>query len=114
MAIGTFLLYSYSCIWKRKAESQSHSGYSDVLLARMYKGAYYPIIHLGLGIEFQQPAIIAEALSRTAAHDDARINTLFANAEQEAAIAYPSRKPKSMLGLAHEVRATDTIRNAPQ
>lgn len=87
---------------------------ADLLLARMYEGAYHPIIHLGLGVEFQQPAIIAEALAQAAAHDDAKISTLFSNAEQEAAISYPSRKPKSMLELVHEVRANATIRNAPQ
>lgn len=87
---------------------------ADLLLARMYEGAYHPIIHLGLGVEFQQPVIIAEALAQAASHDDARISTLFLNAEQEASISYPSAKPKSMLELVHQVRATDAIRNAPQ
>jgi hypothetical protein len=36
------------------------------MLARLYEGAYHPIIHLGLGIEFQQPGIIAEALAQLA------------------------------------------------
>jgi len=46
---------------------------------------------LGLGIEFEQPAIIAEGLAQAAAHDDSNISTLFFNAEKEAAIAYPSK-----------------------
>jgi len=87
---------------------------ADLLLARMYEGAYHPIIHLGLGVEFQQPAIIAEALAQAAAHDDAGIGTLFHDAEQEARMAYPSKTPTSMLALVHQVRATDAIRNAPR
>lgn len=87
---------------------------ADTMLARMYEGAYHPIIHLGLGIEFQQASVVAEALAQAAAHDNSNIGTLFLNAESEAAIAYPTAKPKPMIQLIHEVRANDTIRNAPQ
>ncbi|KNG44540.1 hypa-like protein [Stemphylium lycopersici] len=92
----------------------ARSKLADLILARMYEGAYHPIIHLGLGVEFKQPVIIAEALAQAAAHDDARISTLFRNAEQEAEISYPSRNAKSMLELVREVRGTDAIRNAPK
>lgn len=87
---------------------------ADAMLARMYEGAFHPIIHLGLGIEFQQPSIIAEALAQAAAHDNSNIITLFQNAESEAAIAYPTAKPKPMIQLINEVRANEKIRNAPQ
>lgn len=87
---------------------------ADTMLARMYEGAYHPIIHLGLGIEFDQPTIVAEALAQAAAHDNSNIVTLFLNTEAEAAILYPTAKPKPMIQLIHEVRANDTIRNAPQ
>lgn len=87
---------------------------ADAMLARMYEGAFHPIIHLGLGIEFQQPSIIAEALAQAAAHDNSNIVTLFQNAENEAAIAYPTAKPKPMIQLINEVRANEKIRNAPR
>lgn len=87
---------------------------ADTMLARMYEGAYHPIIHLGLGIEFDQVSIVAEALAQAAAHDNSNIVTLFLNTEAEAAILYPTAKPKPMIQLIHEVRANDTIRNAPQ
>ncbi|KAH8589378.1 hypothetical protein B0O99DRAFT_637117 [Bisporella sp. PMI_857] len=87
---------------------------ADELLARMYEGAYHPIIHLGLGIEFQQPAIVAEALAQAAAHDNSNIGTLFRNAEAEAAIVYPTGKPASLIELVHRVRDTETIKNAPK
>ncbi|KFY10106.1 hypothetical protein V491_07809 [Pseudogymnoascus sp. VKM F-3775] len=87
---------------------------ADTILARMYEGAYHPIIHLGLGIEFQQPSIIAEALAQAATHDNSNIETLFHNAESEAAIVYPTAKPKPMIQLIHEIHGNETIRNAPR
>ncbi|KAI1504052.1 hypothetical protein F5X99DRAFT_424580 [Biscogniauxia marginata] len=87
---------------------------ADKMLARMYEGAYHPIIHLGLGIEFDQPTIVAEALAQAAAHDNSNILHLFESAEAEAAILYPNPKPKPMIELIHEVRATDAIRTAPR
>lgn len=44
--------------------------HADDMLVRMYAGFLHPIIHLGFGIEFQQPAIIAEALAQAAVHDN--------------------------------------------
>lgn len=43
---------------------------ADDMLVRMYAGFLHPIIHLGFGIEFQQPAIVAEALAQAAVHDN--------------------------------------------
>ncbi|ETN36643.1 uncharacterized protein HMPREF1541_08921 [Cyphellophora europaea CBS 101466] len=43
---------------------------ADDLLWRTYAGFYHPLIHLGYGIEFAQPAIIAEALAQAAVHDN--------------------------------------------
>lgn len=43
---------------------------ADDLLGRMYGGFFHPIIHLGFGLEFQQPAIVAEALAQAAVHDN--------------------------------------------
>lgn len=87
---------------------------ADSMLARMYEGAYHPIIHLGLGVEFEQPSLVAEALAQAASHDNSNIEILFQNAEREAAIVYPTSMPKPMIQLIHEVRANETIRNAPR
>ncbi|KAF5867126.1 hypothetical protein ETB97_004046 [Aspergillus alliaceus] len=40
------------------------------MLARLFGGLIHPLIHLGFGIEFNQPAIIAEALAQTATHEN--------------------------------------------
>jgi hypothetical protein len=48
----------------------SETEHADDMLVRMYAGFLHPIIHLGFGIEFQQPAIMAEALAQAAVHDN--------------------------------------------
>jgi hypothetical protein len=92
----------------------SRTKLAETLLARMYEGAYHPIIHLGLGIEFDSPTIVAEALAQAAAHDDSNISQLFINCEEAAAIAYPPKNPKPLIQLINETRDSDTIRNAPK
>ncbi|KAE8384091.1 hypothetical protein BDV23DRAFT_192077 [Aspergillus alliaceus] len=102
--------------WKETVNKYvfSRNKVAEKMLARLYEGAYHPIIHLGLGIEFQQPSIIAEALAQAAAHDDSHISTLFETCEAQAGIAYPPQSPKSLIQLLHETRANDTIRTAPR
>ncbi|KAL9076474.1 MAG: hypothetical protein Q9157_003632 [Trypethelium eluteriae] len=102
--------------WKETVNKYlfSRSAVAEKLLARMYEGAYHPVIHLGLGIEFEQPSIVAEALAQAASHDDSHIGTLFKACEDQAAIAYPAKKPKSLIQLVHEIRNNDFIRNAPR
>ena len=102
--------------WKKTVNKFvfSRSKVAERMLARMYEGAYHPIIHLGLGIEFRQPSIIAEALAQAAAHDDSDIGTLFGACEAQAGIAYPPKNPKPLIQLLHEVRNNETIRNAPR
>jgi len=41
---------------------------ADDMFARLYAGFLHPLIHLGFGIEFRQPAIVAEALAQAAIH----------------------------------------------
>nr|POE56471.1 questin oxidase [Quercus suber] len=91
----------------------SRTKLAELMLARLYEGAYHPIIHLGLGLEFDQPSIIAEALAQAAAHDDSRIGVLFSQSESLVGIAYPACKPKSLVELLDEVRRNDAIRSAP-
>ncbi|CAG8973170.1 hypothetical protein HYALB_00008762 [Hymenoscyphus albidus] len=40
----------------------------DDMFGRMFESIFHPIIHLGFGIEFHQPAIIAEALAQACVH----------------------------------------------
>ncbi|PPJ56000.1 hypothetical protein CBER1_03425 [Cercospora berteroae] len=43
---------------------------SDRFLARHFAGVVHPIIHLGFGVEFEAPGVIAEALAQAAIHDN--------------------------------------------
>jgi hypothetical protein len=58
--------------WQRVLQEHlfAETEHADDMLVRMYAGFLHPIIHLGFGIEFQQPAIIAEALAQAAVHDN--------------------------------------------
>ncbi|KAJ9142492.1 Hypa-like protein [Pleurostoma richardsiae] len=85
------------------------------MLAQVFEGAYHPLIHLGFGIEFDQPAIVAEGLSQAASHASMNIEKLFFDSEALAAeLPQPSAKPKPLLELVHEVRASEAIRNGPR
>lgn len=65
------------------------------------------MIHLGLGIEFRQPAIIAEALAQAAVHPprDAK----YLQFVEKKAAASPSPSSKTLLQLINEIRADKTL-----
>nr|A0A5B8YXH5.1 RecName: Full=Baeyer-Villiger oxidase GME11358; AltName: Full=Dibenzodioxocinones biosynthesis cluster protein GME11358 [Pestalotiopsis microspora]QED41489.1 hypothetical protein [Pestalotiopsis microspora] len=94
----------------------SKSRVAEALLPLMYDGAYHPIIHLGLGVEFEQPAVIAEALAQAAAHDSFDTDWFFQSAEQGAlesqSGASPSSSESTLLELARETAQDNTIRDA--
>ncbi|RDW95095.1 hypothetical protein BP5796_00858 [Coleophoma crateriformis] len=64
---------------------------ADGMLVRMYAGFLHPLIHLGFGVEFKQPAIVAEALAQAAVHD-AWIGDLLLGAEQANKAQGPTKK----------------------
>lgn len=43
---------------------------ASTMFNRLFAGFLHPVIHLGFGVEFEQPAIIAEALAQTAIHSN--------------------------------------------
>ncbi|KAI5283812.1 hypothetical protein KEM54_001822 [Ascosphaera aggregata] len=47
-------------------------------------GFLHPWIQLGFGLEFEQPAIVAQALAETATHANEELSKFFLNAEQKA------------------------------
>jgi hypothetical protein len=83
------------------------------MLARLYAGFLHPIIHLGFGIEFQQPAIMAEALAQTASHDN-WMAPLFLGCEQAVEANRGKDRPrKTIVQLLEEARSNDKLHNAP-
>ncbi|RYP41573.1 hypothetical protein DL767_000915 [Monosporascus sp. MG133] len=85
---------------------------ADAILARMFDGAFHPIIHLGLGVEFEQPSIVAEALAQAATDASFNVGVYFRNAEEEARKAGPPETLRPLVELFHEARADENIRTA--
>ena len=74
-----------------------------------YEGFLHPIIHLGFGIEFRQPAIIAEGLAQAAVHTG-WMGDLLHPAEKA---AIKSTAPsKTFVELIDEVQQTKSLRDA--
>ena len=85
---------------------------ADDMLVRMFSGFLHPIIHLGFGIEFQQPAIIAEALAQAAVHDN-WIAPLFLDCEKAAETSQgTSASQKTIVQLLEEVRSNGKLSKA--
>ena len=92
----------------------SRSKVAERMLVQMVEGAYHSIIHIGFGVEFDQPAIVAEALALAASQLRKDIEDVLFAAEKKAAAAGASAgKPKPLIELVHDVRASERIRTAP-
>lgn len=83
---------------------------AESLLSRMFAGLVHPIIHLGFGIEFKQPAIIAQALAQASVHQD-YLSDQFFNPASVAATASPL-PAKTLMQIMEEMREDEVIRNA--
>ena len=83
---------------------------ADDMLVRMFAGFLHPIIHVGFGVEFQQPAIVAEGLAMAAVHDK-WMKPLFITAE-EVAGKTPDEPSKSLMQLLKEAKAKPQLREA--
>ena len=82
---------------------------ADDMLVRLHAGFLHPMIHLGFGVEFKQPAIIAEALAQAAVHDS-WIGPFMLDAEKAAASSGGKGEP--MVELLDEVRANKKLSSA--
>jgi hypothetical protein len=82
------------------------------MLCRLYAGFLHPIIHLGFGIEFQQPAIMAEALAQAAVHDS-WMSPLFLGCEEAANTNRRTNQPrKTIVQLLKECKDNDKVAKA--
>lgn len=85
---------------------------ADDLLSRLFAGFLHPIIHLGFGLEFQQPAIVAEGLAQAAVHGP-YMSKFFLPAEK-AAKDRASEPSKTIVELLDEIHADQELREAPR
>ncbi|KAF2177950.1 hypothetical protein K469DRAFT_732126 [Zopfia rhizophila CBS 207.26] len=82
---------------------------ADDMLVRMFGGILHPIIHLGFGVEFEQPAIIAEALAQAAVHDNWEASHLIESEKAAKAHSPDRRSDTTIVQLLGEIYA-DTKR----
>lgn len=83
------------------------------MLARLYAGFLHPLIHLGFGIEFQQPAIMAEALAQAAVHEN-WMAPLFQGCEKAAEAKRGKDGPKkTIVQLLEETKNDEKLSKAP-
>ncbi|KAK6354609.1 hypothetical protein TWF696_003751 [Orbilia brochopaga] len=88
----------------------SEQAVKDGMPERLVAGFLHPWIHLGYGIEFEQPAIVAEALAQTAVHDAWPSRYLKACAA--AAAEAPKSDRPTMLSLAQEAHGSAKLRGS--
>ncbi|KAK4499969.1 hypothetical protein PRZ48_008155 [Zasmidium cellare] len=82
---------------------------AEQMLLRMFAGLLHPVIHLGFGIEFEQPAIIAEALAQAACHSNS-IGDFLLSSERA---AKEDNSHKSIVHLLEEIHSDQTS-NTPK
>ncbi|KAL1588329.1 hypothetical protein WHR41_02789 [Cladosporium halotolerans] len=82
------------------------------ILPLMFAGFLHPIIHLGFGVEFEQPAIIAEALAQAATHTNWIAKFLWSS--EDAVRVNRSKPSKSMVELLDEIRNDKDLYNSVQ
>ncbi|EQL33460.1 hypothetical protein BDFG_04603 [Blastomyces dermatitidis ATCC 26199] len=82
---------------------------ADDMLVRLFAGVIHPFIQLGFGFEFNQPAIVAEALAETAVHES-NLTFLLPAEEVAGGVGKEGKKPLSQ--LLREIRANTKLREA--
>ncbi|KIW68530.1 hypothetical protein PV04_04469 [Phialophora macrospora] len=82
--------------------------HAERILDRMFAGFLHPLIHLGFGVEFKQPAIIVEALAQACTHDGWPGS--FLHFAEEAAKS--TKSSKSLVQLINSARANDKLRKS--
>ena len=83
------------------------------LFTRMFAGFYHPIIHLGFGIEFEQPAVIVEALAQAATHDRWPQNFVEQTTDLSNKRKSNNEPSRSLFSLLEEVRNNQKIKDSP-
>ncbi|KAI2793918.1 Oxidoreductase ptaJ [Penicillium oxalicum] len=91
----------------------AENGQAENLLCRLWGGLVHPLIHLGFGLEFNQPAIVAEALAQAAVHDDKLGYDFFLSAEKKAG-AVGKASSKSLIQLLNEILENEALATSAQ
>ncbi len=98
--------------WKRVVHEYLLKGdaAADDMLARSFAGFLHPLIQLMYGVEWEQPTIVAEALSQTAVHGDEGLKDLLLEAEAKAIEAQAQgRRMPAIMDLYQAVRDNEAL-----
>jgi hypothetical protein len=97
--------------WQRVINTYlfANTSRSNDLFGRLFAGLLHPLIHLGFGLEFEQPAIIAEALSQAAVHEN-WVSPILWKCEEAARRHVGPRKP--LLQILDEIREDKAMHEA--
>jgi hypothetical protein len=91
----------------------SSTSIAESMVANLFEGLYHPLIHLALGIEFDQPSIVAEGLSLAACHDSMNIEPFLLCTEKKAKIQHATIDLDTpLISLFHAVRDNAVLRTA--
>ncbi|KAH7139061.1 hypothetical protein B0J11DRAFT_34197 [Dendryphion nanum] len=85
---------------------------STALLGRMFAGFLHPLLHLGFGLEFSQPCLVAESLAGACIHDDSPLSIVLP--VEKHLTSNPSTATSSYLSIISALRADLQIRTAVQ
>jgi questin oxidase-like protein len=86
----------------------ANTDFAFQLFGRLFAGLLHPIIHLGFALEFEQPAILAEALAQTAVHEN-WVSAFFVEVEK-AAQKYDGPE-KSLEDIMKQLQEDKEVRN---
>ncbi|PSN70517.1 hypothetical protein BS50DRAFT_520373 [Corynespora cassiicola Philippines] len=74
------------------------------MMARLFTGFAHSIIHFGYGLQFDQPAMIVEALAQTAVHEGWALDLFLESEKAGHARKRANEKGDSLLELIHDTR----------
>ncbi|KAI8713383.1 hypothetical protein NCS52_01282600 [Fusarium sp. LHS14.1] len=74
------------------------------LLLRLHAGVVHPLVQLMYGLEWEQPAIVAQALAQTCVHNVEGLDQLLLAGEQKANATPRSTKMPSLLSMYEKVK----------
>lgn len=90
---------------------QRDAGADDMLL-RLHAGVLHPLIQLMYGLEWKQPAIVAEALAQTAVHEVESLDELLLPSDRDAGGSAQDTRMPAILDLFKEVQSSNSLEGA--
>ncbi|KAL5588220.1 hypothetical protein FOBRF1_014748 [Fusarium oxysporum] len=99
--------HGYECVVKEYLLKGGTS--ANDLLVRLHAGVLHPLIQLSYGLEWKQPAIVAEALAQTCVHNLEGLDALLLSSELCAKTVRPATRMPSLLDLYEKTRSDSSL-----